>query len=131
MTPAPRVRSLVERLALYRRYATVVGAQGAALEAGDLDRFSELNITRRSIEAEVDAIRADASVGLNPETVHLVAEAADALRRAQAGHRQIEERLRGMKDEARRQITGTEARKDGLRRYLAGAGGRPSIDVRS
>ena len=61
----------------------------------------------------------------------LVAESAEALQRAQAGHRRIEERLRSMKNEARRQITGTEARKDGLRTYLYGAAGRSSIDVRS
>ena len=70
--------ALEQRRELYRRYASVVDEQESALEEGDLDRFSELNITRRAIEAEVDAVHFSPEVVPDRATLDAAHRAAES-----------------------------------------------------
>ncbi len=127
----PGPSALVQRLALYRRYASVVDEQESALLAGDLDRFSELNLTRRSIEAEVEAARLPPEIPHSAEALRLIEEAVDAVRAADMRHARIQERLSSMRGEVAGEIRQVRNRKGNLRAYLQEAAGRPGIDVRS
>jgi len=126
------VRSRIEqRLALYRRYASVIGEQESALDEGDLDRFSELNVARRSIEAEVEAIHWSPEITPDQETLDAIGRAVDSLRSVEARQRQLELKLKNMRQEVGAQIGDLAGRKGGLRSYLQEAAGPARIDVRS
>ena len=125
-------RSKIEqRLALYRRYASVVDEQELALDEGDLDRFSELNVTRRSIEVEVEAVHISPELAPDPETLEAIGRAVDSLRSVEAQQRRVESKLKAMRQSVSDQIGELAGRKGGARSYLQAAGRPARIDVRS
>ena len=131
MTDLPTRSALEQRLELYRRYASVVDEQESALEDGDLDRFSELNITRRAIEAEVDAVHFSPEVVPDRATLDAVEKAIDMLQGLESRQKRMEDRLRTMRDGVGKEIGQVADRRSKLRTYLESAAGEGSLDVRS
>ncbi|NNF27599.1 MAG: hypothetical protein HKN73_10310 [Gemmatimonadetes bacterium] len=124
-------QTLMQRLALYRRYASVVEEQESALQEGDWDRFSELNLTRANIEAEVESVRIPPVVPPGAEALRLIEEAVETLRSTDARHARIQERLTSLRSEVAGEIQQVRTRRGNLRAYLQEDAGRPGIDVKS
>jgi len=115
------------RLAAYVRYAELVRAQEAALEADDIEVFETLS-------REIHDVRRD--IGLADEVTHegeLPAnEIADVLKDALATNRRIQERLSTMKKGGSDEIRNAGRWRQPTRRYLADRPDSvPHIDVRS
>ncbi|NNM34568.1 MAG: hypothetical protein HKO53_15925 [Gemmatimonadetes bacterium] len=124
-------QTLMQRLALYRRYASVVEEQESALQEGDWDRFSELNLTRANIEAEVESVRIPPVVPPGADALRLIEEAVETLRSTDARHARIQERLTSLRREVAGEIQQVRTRRGNLRAYLQEDAGRPGIDVKS
>ncbi|MGI9628901.1 MAG: hypothetical protein ACR2QM_18855 [Longimicrobiales bacterium] len=126
----PSRNPIHERLALYRRYASVVDEQEVALDSGDLDRFSELNLTRRAIEAEVESVQSAPAVAPNRETMEAIERAVDTLRSLEVRQQRMESKLKAMRKHVGDQIAGVGDRRGGLKSYLSPGPGPVRIDVR-
>ena len=115
------------RLAEYVRYAELVRAQEAALEAEDIETFEKLS-------HEIHELRRGS--GLADEVAHegeLPAnEVADVLKDALATNRRIQERLSTMKKSGSDEIRNAGRWRHPTRRYLADRpDSLPHIDVTS
>jgi hypothetical protein len=131
MTGAALAQTLVQRLALYRRYASVVEEQESALMEGNWDRFSELNLIRANIEAEVEAVRVPPVVPPGADALKLIEEAVETLRSTDARHARIQERLTSMRGDVAGEIRQVRKRRGNLQAYLREDSGRPGLDVKS
>ena len=127
-----QTRALIEqKLALYQRYAVVVEEQTTALEEGDLDRFSELNVTRRTIEAEVEAVALSPHLFPDGESLEAIKQAVATLTTVKARQERLEGRLKEMRRQVRDEIGDVGVRRRELRSYLSGGESQSRIDVRS
>lgn len=115
------------RLAEYVRYAQLVRAQEAALEAEDIPTFERLS-------EEIHQLRR--GIGLADEESHEgelpASEVSEVLKDALATNRRIQERLSTMKKGGSDEIRNAGRWRQPTRRYLADpADSVPHIDVRS
>ena len=121
-----------ERLVLYRRYADLVAAQEAALDANDLDGFQSLGRELESLRAAIGAAGPPVDGSEDQGGAARARQAADLLRAALVRTRRIQTRLDAMKREQATEIRTLSRRRPHLRTYAVPpeGGGHPHVDVR-
>ncbi len=108
-----------ERLTLYTRYAELTALQEATLDDGDLKAFEAFDEELRSVQQQIGLPPDTPSTPAgDPQSDPMHSDAIESLRKAQATHARIQERLASLRDEA-----GSELRQLGqggsqARRYL-------------
>ncbi len=108
-----------DTLSLYARYAELMAMQETALDEGDLQRFEAFDKELRSVQQQIGLPPDTPSTPAgDPQSDPMNSDAIESLRKAQATHARIQERLASLKDE-----TGSELRQlvrggSQARRYL-------------
>lgn len=116
-----------ERLAGYVRYAELIAAQEAALEAEDVETFESLAREIHDVRQEIGLADEGALEDEPPAR-----DVADVLKVALATNRRIQERLSTMKKGGADEIRNAGQWRQPTRRYLAdGTDSHPHIDVTS
>lgn len=123
-----------ERLAAYQRYAELVEAQEAALEAGDLEAFDVLSSAALEIQASLGGGAPLTNLAHDPEagTASFVDKVTDLLHSTMARNERIQARLRGLRHETGSEIRKTAESRPRIRTYMTGAGSEEerSLDLR-
>lgn len=123
--------ALRERLDACTRYAAVVHEQLAALDRNDLDAFAVLARERETLARRIEGA-AMAGVDVAPrDGEREVGALHEVLQRCAEADARLLQRLRALRDEARDALRHLEARRSGVRAYMAAGGGPVSLDVRS
>ena len=115
---SPGRATIEARLALYTDYAAIMAEQETALEARDIERFTELNATRKSIEAAVEALPTEVGLHQDAETVRTVQQAVETLQSVATRQKRLEVRLKALRAELKEEVGTVEHRRGAARSYL-------------
>jgi hypothetical protein len=112
---------LAQRLEVYSRYAAVVRAQEEAIQAGDLERFTELGEVRQGLQEELDADSSgedlEEALG-SPEGRALMEQVRTSLQSALARDQRIRKALGGLRGDLAGSLRSMESRRGQVGSYL-------------
>ena len=126
-------RALRGRLDACTRYAALVYEQIAALDREDLDTFAALARERDALARRIDGagVLAERATAPGDAEGDLAAALREVLERCAEADGRLLERLRAMRDAARRALHHLEERRSGIHAYVAAGRAPASLDVRS